>query len=122
MAEVVDVSKSDDVQRLADRFSAYYLPVVTGIALLTYLVSRDLLAAVARRFYEDRGAQAAGSLTYTTLLSLVPLLTVALAVSSAPRCRSSRPRWVAWPHYLTLAFDVWIIIAAVRVRLDRLSS
>lgn len=36
-----------EVQRFADRFSAYYLPVVTGIALLTYLLGRDLLAAVA---------------------------------------------------------------------------
>jgi membrane protein len=39
--------------------------------------------AVARRFYEDRGAQLAGSLTFTTLLSIVPLLTVALALSTA---------------------------------------
>ncbi len=39
--------------------------------------------AVARRFFEDRSSQTAGSLTYTTLLSLVPLLTVALAMSTA---------------------------------------
>ena len=39
--------------------------------------------AVARRFYEERALQTAGSLTYTTLLSLVPLLTVALAISTA---------------------------------------
>jgi membrane protein len=43
----------------------------------------EFLIAVARRFYEDRGAQAAGSLTFTTLLSIVPLLTVALALSTA---------------------------------------
>jgi membrane protein len=43
----------------------------------------EFLAAVARRFYEDRGAQAAGSLSFTTLLSIVPLLTVALALSTA---------------------------------------
>lgn len=24
-------------------------------------------------------------------------------------------RWVAWPHYLTLLFDVWIIVAAITV-------
>jgi P-type Cu+ transporter len=36
-----------DVQRLADRFSAYYLPVVAGIALLTFLIGRDPLASVA---------------------------------------------------------------------------
>lgn len=43
----------------------------------------EFCIAVARRFYEDRGAQIAGSLTYTTLLSIVPLLAVALALSTA---------------------------------------
>jgi Cu+-exporting ATPase len=36
-----------DVQRLADRFSAYYLPVVVGIAALTFLIRRDPLATAA---------------------------------------------------------------------------
>lgn len=36
-----------DVQRIADRFSAYYLPVVAGIALLTYLLRGDPLATAA---------------------------------------------------------------------------
>jgi len=36
-----------DVQRLADKVSAYYLPVVTGLAVLTYLVRRDPLATAA---------------------------------------------------------------------------
>lgn len=35
------------VQRYADKFSAYYLPVVLGIALLTYFLSGDLMATVA---------------------------------------------------------------------------
>src|SRR5712691_7906023 len=35
------------VQRIADRFSAYFLPVVATIALLTVLVSRNPLAAAA---------------------------------------------------------------------------
>jgi membrane protein len=39
--------------------------------------------AVFWRFYDERALQTAGSLTYTTLLSLVPLFTVALAVSTA---------------------------------------
>lgn len=43
----------------------------------------DFCLAVFWRFYEERGLQTAGSLTYTTLLSLVPLFTVALAVSTA---------------------------------------
>ncbi len=36
-----------DVQRVADKFSAYYLPVVSGIALLTLLIRRDPLATAA---------------------------------------------------------------------------
>ena len=36
-----------DVQLIADRFSAYYLPVVAGIAALTYLVRGDPLATAA---------------------------------------------------------------------------
>jgi membrane protein len=43
----------------------------------------DFGLAVFRRFYEERGLQTAGSLTYTSLLSLVPLFTVALAVATA---------------------------------------
>ncbi|HSA88645.1 MAG TPA: YihY family inner membrane protein [Burkholderiales bacterium] len=45
--------------------------------------SADFGLAVFRRFYEERGLQTAGSLTYTSLLSLVPLFTVALAVATA---------------------------------------
>jgi Cd2+/Zn2+-exporting ATPase/Cu+-exporting ATPase len=36
-----------DVQRVADRFSAIYLPIVATIAALTYLASGDALATVA---------------------------------------------------------------------------
>lgn len=53
---------------------------------MSWTESRALLAlgrALARRFRQDRVVQAAGSLTFTTLLALVPLLTVALAVTSA---------------------------------------
>jgi Cd2+/Zn2+-exporting ATPase/Cu+-exporting ATPase len=35
------------VQRFADRFSAYYLPIVLGIAALTGLIGRNLLAVAA---------------------------------------------------------------------------
>ena len=35
------------VQRFADRFTAYYLPVVVGAALLTYLLGRTPTAAIA---------------------------------------------------------------------------
>jgi len=43
----------------------------------------DFGLAVFWRFYEERALQTAGSLTYTTLLALVPLFTVALAVATA---------------------------------------
>ncbi len=36
-----------NVQRLADKFSAYYLPVVAGVAALTLLLRRDPLATAA---------------------------------------------------------------------------
>ena len=36
-----------DVQRVADKFSAYYLPVVAGVALLTFLLRHDPLATAA---------------------------------------------------------------------------
>jgi P-type Cu+ transporter len=36
-----------DVQRFADQFSAYYLPIVAGIAALTFLLRRDPLATAA---------------------------------------------------------------------------
>lgn len=36
-----------EVQRLADKFSAYYLPLVAGIALLTYILRRDPMATAA---------------------------------------------------------------------------
>jgi Cu+-exporting ATPase len=35
------------VQRIADRFSAWYLPVVAGVAVLTFLLRRDPLATAA---------------------------------------------------------------------------
>jgi Cu+-exporting ATPase len=36
-----------DVQRIADQFSAYYLPVVAAIAILTFLLRRDPIATAA---------------------------------------------------------------------------
>lgn len=36
-----------DVQRFADRFTAYYLPVVAGLAALTFLIRRDPSATAA---------------------------------------------------------------------------
>lgn len=36
-----------DVQRFADKFTAYYLPIVAGIAAVTFLISRNPLATAA---------------------------------------------------------------------------
>ncbi len=44
---------------------------------------RDFLHLIALRFRQDRCAQMAASLTFTTLLSLVPLITIALTLFSA---------------------------------------
>ena len=43
----------------------------------------EFCLALARRLRDDRGIQTAGSLTFTTLLALVPLVTVAVALSTA---------------------------------------
>ncbi len=40
-------SQKGSIQKFADKFSGYYLPVVSGIALLTLVFSRDVNAAVA---------------------------------------------------------------------------
>lgn len=46
MVEEAEAHRAE-VQRLADRFSGYYLPVVAGVAALTFLVSRNALAMAA---------------------------------------------------------------------------
>lgn len=46
MVEAAEANKSH-VQRLADRFSAYYLPVVAVIAGATFLIRGDIMATVA---------------------------------------------------------------------------
>jgi Cu+-exporting ATPase len=43
MVEEAEAHRAD-VQRLADRFSAYFLPIVAAIAVLTFLISRNALA------------------------------------------------------------------------------
>src|ERR671929_2194878 len=43
----------------------------------------EFFLALVTRFREERVTQTAGSLTYTTLLSMVPLFTVALAITTA---------------------------------------
>ncbi len=46
MVEEAEAHRSD-VQRFADRFTGYYLPLVAGIAALTFLIRRDPLATAA---------------------------------------------------------------------------
>ena len=40
-------SQRGEIQRLADKFSTYYLPVVIGVALLTLIIRRDPMATAA---------------------------------------------------------------------------
>lgn len=46
MVEEAEAHRAD-VQRIADKFSAYYLPVVSIVALLTFILRRDPLATAA---------------------------------------------------------------------------
>lgn len=46
MVEEAEANRAE-VQRFADRFSAFFLPVVAGIAALTFIIRRDPLAAAA---------------------------------------------------------------------------
>jgi Cd2+/Zn2+-exporting ATPase/Cu+-exporting ATPase len=46
MVEEAETHRAD-VQRVADKFAAYYLPVVAGIAALTLIIRRDPLATAA---------------------------------------------------------------------------
>lgn len=46
MVEEAEAHRAD-VQQFADKFSAYYLPVVAGIAALTFLFTHDPLATAA---------------------------------------------------------------------------
>jgi Cd2+/Zn2+-exporting ATPase/Cu+-exporting ATPase len=46
MVEEAEAHRAD-VQRFADKFSAYYLPIVVGLAALTFLIRRDPLATAA---------------------------------------------------------------------------
>lgn len=46
MVEEAEAHRAD-VQRLADKFSGWYLPVVAGIAALTFLISRNPLSTAA---------------------------------------------------------------------------
>jgi Cd2+/Zn2+-exporting ATPase/Cu+-exporting ATPase len=49
VVKMVEEAESNraDVQRFADKFSAYYLPIVAGIGALTFLISRNPLSTAA---------------------------------------------------------------------------
>ncbi|MGW8318392.1 MAG: heavy metal translocating P-type ATPase [Candidatus Promineifilaceae bacterium] len=46
MVEEAEANRGE-IQRIADKFTAYYLPIVAGIAALTFAISRDPLATAA---------------------------------------------------------------------------
>ncbi|WP_211468195.1 YihY family inner membrane protein [Collimonas silvisoli] len=52
----------------------------SGLRGLSWSELRDLFRFAARRLSEERLPQVAGSLTFTTILALVPMLTIALAI------------------------------------------
>ncbi len=56
------------------------LPRFTLFRELTWPQMRDLFRFAARRLDEEQLPQVAGSLTFTTVLALVPILTIALAI------------------------------------------
>ncbi len=58
---------------------------------LSWAQVRDLLQFTVRRLHEERLPQVAGSLTFTTVLAVVPMLTIALAIfTSFPLFNSFR--------------------------------
>ena len=57
--------------------------VIPRMRSLSLAQLRDLVRFAARRLNEERLPQVAGSLTFTTVLGLVPLLTIALAIFTA---------------------------------------
>ena len=60
--------------------SQFHLKFFNG---LSWPQVRDLFRFAARRLDEERLPQVAGSLTFTTVLALVPVLTIALAIFTA---------------------------------------
>lgn len=71
--------ESPDKKKPSSRLDRWKVQKATRIAVD---IGNYVFYAV-RRFYADQGAQAAGALTYTSLLALVPLLAIAFAIFSA---------------------------------------
>jgi membrane protein len=65
--------------------------------------SHDLMRLIAARFAQDRCVQVAGNLTFTTLLALVPLFTIALTLFAA------FPMFEDWSN----AFKVFLLTTLV---------
>jgi len=57
--------------------------MIEGLMRKQLRAAWEFFLALVTRFREERVTQTSGSLTYTTLLSLVPLFTVALAITTA---------------------------------------
>jgi membrane protein len=57
--------------------------MIRGLMRQQLRAAWEFFLALVTRFREERVTQTSGSLTYTTLLSLVPLFTVALAITTA---------------------------------------
>src|SRR5438094_9760468 len=57
--------------------------MIKGLMRQQVRAAWEFLLALVTRFREERVTQTSGSLTYTTLLSLLPLFTVALGITAA---------------------------------------
>ncbi len=77
------VSGSTKFMRSSIRFSSIQEKFSQASIALEEWPWRDMLGTLYLRFREDRLGLVAGSLTFTTLISLVPLLTVMLAIFAA---------------------------------------
>ena len=79
-ARPVSFMLSKTVHSISRTTSDMFNTSVDLVRGLTLREARDLFAFARRRLGEERIPQVAGSLTFTTVLALVPLLTIALAI------------------------------------------
>jgi membrane protein len=68
------------IQPIVQQISRTYQDSVETVRALSWREIRDLMLFARRRLKEESLPQVAGSLTFTTVFALVPLLTIALAI------------------------------------------
>lgn len=83
--ELESSSSKAPVQRFADRFTAYYIPVVVAVAILTYLIGGSATAAVATVL-----------VACSCAIAMATPVTVLAAVGGRPGRASSSRGGTAW--------------------------